>query len=127
MAAAGGKSAGSTHMIGEDQCPERIQDAAEVPRALTFREIWLARPSGCLVVKLQPQDVIHRIASGRLSHEKLGGGEGSVSVAVPRVASDGQVDRVSHHAEDDRVLADVVARPQSVIANLVARPLTRTA
>ena len=67
----------------------------------------------------QTEHVIHRVTAGFFSGEELGGREGSVGVAVSGVTADGQVDGFAHEAKHDRVLADVVAGAEGVVADFV--------
>ena len=50
-------------------------------------------------------------------------GAGGVAVAVG--GADGQLDRLAEHAEDDRVLAGIVADADGVVADLAVRALCR--
>ena len=45
-------------------------------------------------------------------------------VAVAAAGADRKLDRFAQHAEDDRVLAGVVADAESMIADLAVRPLS---
>ena len=58
---------------------------------------------------------------GGLADEELGGGQGAGGVAVAVGGADGQLDRLAQHAEDDRVLARIVADADGVIADFVVR------
>ncbi len=52
----------------------------------------------------------------------LAAASAAVGVAVARLAADVDVDRFAHQAENDRVLANVIADADSVIADLGAGP-----
>ena len=73
------------------------------------------------------QRIGHRIEADFLRDKILRGRECSVSIAVTRMTTNRQIDGFSHHAEDNRVFADIVAGPQRVVTNLVSRAQSRTA
>src|SRR5438046_8767570 len=70
---------------------------------------------------LQAQDVLHRIPPRGFAGQELGRLEGAADVAVAGVGAVGQLQRLAERAEDDRVLADVVADADGVDADLMCR------
>src|SRR5262245_23805794 len=79
-------------------------------------------PAGTSVTAAsKSQYISHRVQPRLFADEELGSRQGAVGVAVAGVVANGQVDRLSQHAKDNRVLADVVADPQGVVPDLAAR------
>ena len=70
----------------------------------------------------QPQYVIHRIATRPLGREEFGRLQGAENVSVARVPLVDELQGFAERAEDDGVLADVVAGAQGVHADLARRP-----
>ena len=60
---------------------------------------------------------------GRLAGQELGGGQGAVGVAIAVGGADGHLHRFAQQAEDDRVLARIVADADGVVADFAVRPL----
>ena len=64
-----------------------------------------------------------RVQARRLADQKLGGRQRAVGVAVAVGGSDGDFERFAEQAENDRVLARIVAGADGVIADFAVRPL----
>src|SRR5262249_26534510 len=70
-----------------------------------------------------PQNVVHRVPPRRLAGEELRRQQRPPRVAVARLALVDQLQRLAERAEDDGVLAAVVADAERVHADLLPRPL----
>src|SRR5438477_2106016 len=76
-----------------------------------------------IVCELQPQDIVHRIQPWLLPGDELGRGQRAQGVAIAAAGLYRDFERLAEQAEDDRVLAGIVARANGVIADLVGGPL----
>ena len=68
------------------------------------------------------QQIVHRVKPRRLAGEELGGSEGPEGEAVAVQGSVGEFDGLAEEAEDDGMLARVVADPEGVDADLAPGP-----
>src|SRR5262249_28292860 len=97
---------------------------------------WTCRPAGNLVPpgrrsdgpdragrESQPQHVVHGVPPRLAVGEEAGRLDGAAGVAVAGVRPVRQLQRLAQRAENNRVLADVVADADGVDADLVGRPL----
>src|SRR4051812_2683459 len=71
----------------------------------------------------QSQDIVHRIQPRFLPGDKLSRGQRAEGIAIPAAGFDGDFKGLAEQAENDRVLAGVVAGANGVITDLVDRSL----